>query len=318
MQHMSKYFGFSVKVSDFMEAEDFNLLKRRIAQYATWEAFDPNDYQIFLHQLVLFAKESHFGIGGGLPRRVRNILLKFSVNKKQRENRKIYFMNHVFEPNEHAMVIPAYRREELYYDIPSEYFVRNRYFQNVLVTFIQRGLPEKFRKIKIAISANATPDFSAVLKSRSCADAITNLDLPFSKAVLFKQQIELVFDHEEGGHEMSKTSNNQGTTNNFYVNQAGVVAPQSNVDRTNVSNQQRTIDAHLVKELRHLCAQIGGAKSDPNANAEIEIIEGAIPDIEAGRPYLQKLSKVSKWVLERADKIGLTLATKAIQDAIGM
>ena len=317
MQHMDKYFGFSVKVSEFMEAEDYNLLKRSISQYASWEGFDPREYQIFLHQLVLFAKESHFGFGGGLPHRVRNVLLRFSVNKKQRDNRKIYFMNHVFVPNEHEMSIPAYRREVLYYDIPSEYFVKHRSFQNVLVTFIHKGLPEKFRKIKIAVSANATPDFLAVLKSRFCADAITNLDLPFSKAVLFKQQIELVFD-DEGENEMSKDQKNQGTTNNFYINQAGVVASQSNVDRTNVTNQQKTLDAHLIKELRHLCAQIEANKNGHSAEADIEIIEGTILDIEEGRPYLQKLSKISKWVLERADKIGLTLATKAIQDALGI
>ncbi|GHT90065.1 hypothetical protein AGMMS49545_02320 [Betaproteobacteria bacterium] len=318
MQHMEKYFGFSVKASNFLEAENYAFLKKRIAQFATWEDFDPREYQIFLHQLVIFAKESHFGVGGGLHRRVRNVLLKFSVNKKQRDSGKIRFMNHIFTPALSELVEPAYTPHALYYDIPSEFFVQRRSFQNALVTFIKKGVPEKFKKIKIAVSANATPDFMAVLNGRFCADSITNLDLPFSKAVLFKQQIELVFDNE-GVINMPKKTDNQNTTNNFYINQAGVVAAQSSVEKTNVVNsQQNTLNEHLIKELKQLCAQLSIEKDNPNASHEIAIIDGAINELKNGRPYQEILSKVSKWVLDKADKIGVTLATEAIKNALGM
>lgn len=316
MQHMQKYYGFSVRVSDFLEAEDYDLLKKKICQFAAWEGFDPKDYQVFLHQLVLFASESHFGIGGGLHKRVRNVLLKFTVNKKQRESGKIRFMNHIFMPTQDDIVLPAYTPHALYYDIPSTYFINNRYFQNALVTFIKKGLPEKFRKIKISISANATSEYLAVLNSRFCADSETNLDLPFSKAVLFKQQIELVFDDTKERN-MSHDAESK-TTNNFYITQAGVVAAQSTVDRTKVNNlQQKTLDEHLIKELKQLCAHLS-TDNNLSASNDIAIIDGAIQDIEHGRQYLPKLSKIGTWVIDKAEKIGLSLATEALKNAVGL
>ena len=87
MQNMKKYFGFEVKVSNFLHPEDFSIIKDRLVSFANSEGLDLDQYRVYLHQLVILANESHFGLGGGLPARVENVLLKFSVNYKQKSKR---------------------------------------------------------------------------------------------------------------------------------------------------------------------------------------------------------------------------------------
>ena len=82
MQNMQKYFGFRVKVSDFLEPTDDKIIRSRLSDLIQQGRFDLTKYRIYMHQLVLEAKTSHFGVGGGIEGRIEKIYLKFAINQK--------------------------------------------------------------------------------------------------------------------------------------------------------------------------------------------------------------------------------------------
>ena len=151
MQNMKKYFGFEVKVSNFLHPEDFSIIKDNVISFANSEGLDLDQYRIYLHQLVILANESHFGLGGGLPARVENVLLKFSVNYKQKRDGDIIFKNNLLEEMKgiKSYTLP----HEICYTIPPAYFLDKQQFQNAIVTFVSNSLRrEDFKNKSLCFS----------------------------------------------------------------------------------------------------------------------------------------------------------------------
>ncbi|MEQ2355755.1 hypothetical protein [Pseudoalteromonas piscicida] len=317
MQNMKKYFGFEVKVSDFLHPEDFSIIKDKLVDFANSEGLDLDQYRVYLHQLVILANESHFGLGGGLPTRVENVLLKFSVNYKQRRDGDIIFKNNLLEEIEgvKSYTLP----HEICYTIPPSYFLEKQQFQNAIVTFVSKSLRrEEFKKIKVCVSANATDAFRPLLTSKFAADSITNLDLPFNKGIEFDRQITLKLQGELG--EVKMPSDDSKTTNIFNIQQAGAVSASGEITTNhNLNQQQQGIPFdHVIKEMKYLKNLLDKEGYPESRKMEVETLNQAIELADSKGKFIPKLKEASSWLVDKAEKVGVSLVAAAIKGEFGL
>lgn len=94
MQNLQRFFGFSVSVTDYLTPEHERLYKTRAIEALELGGMLPDDYFVYFHQLSINADETHFDVSGGLKGRIKELTITFNVNKKQRQMKKIRFINH--------------------------------------------------------------------------------------------------------------------------------------------------------------------------------------------------------------------------------
>lgn len=314
---MKKYFGFEVKVSNVLYPEENLLLKSKLAKFISSENIDLANYKIYLHQLVILAEESHFGLSGGLPARVENVLLKFSVNQKQRRENDIIFRNNLLEEQSEPDIKEYCLPFELCYTIPPSYFMKQQQFQNVIVTLVRSDLRESFKKIKVSVSAQTKKSFMPHLKSEMAAYSITKLDLELNKSVEFSKQIELNLGYEEKVASMAKKENSESTTNIFNINQATAVSVNGDISAT--GNTNNTVPTqHIINELKHLQLALKQDEVTKDKKLDLDTLNEAIVDAEKNREFLPKLRSIGSWVGDKAEKIGVTIAAAALKGQIGI
>ncbi|TMU14576.1 hypothetical protein E0L35_24490 [Halomonas sp. ATBC28] len=317
MQNIKKYFGFEVKVSNFLHPEDFSIIKDNVISFANSEGLDLDQYRIYLHQLVILANESHFGLGGGLPARVENVLLKFSVNYKQKRDGDIIFKNNLLEEMKgiKSYTLP----HEICYTIPPAYFLDKQQFQNAIVTFVSNSLRrEDFKKIKVCVSANATEAFRPLIKSNLAAESITNLDLPLNKGVNFDSEITLKLQGELG--EIKMPEDDSKTTNIFNIQQAGAVSASGQITTNNNLNQQQQgiPSDHVIKEMKHLQTLLDKEGYPESRKNEVEALTEAIQLADSKSEFIPKLKEAGSWLADKAEKVGVSLVAAAIKGQLGL
>tara|TARA_R110002050_G_scaffold75326_1_gene161552 strand:+ start:98 stop:1051 length:954 start_codon:yes stop_codon:yes gene_type:complete len=317
MQNMKKYFGFEVKVSNFLHPEDFSIIKDKLVSFANSEGLELDQYRVYLHQLVILANESHFGLGGGLPARVENVLLKFSVNYKQKRDGDIIFKNNLLEEMEgvKSYTLP----HEICYTIPPSYFLEKQQFQNAIVMFVSKSLRrEDFKKIKVCVSANATTAFRPLIQSNLAAESITNLDLPLNKGVDFDSEITLKLQGELG--EVKMPGDDSKTTNIFNIQQAGAVSASGEITTNNNLNQQQQgipFD-HVIKEMKHLQTLLDKEGFPESRKKEVETLTDAIQLADSKSEFIPKLKEAGSWLADKAEKVGVSLVAAAIKGQLGL
>lgn len=322
-QNMERYFGFKVKVSDFLEPSDYKLIRNKVIQFIKESKVDITRYKIYLHQLVLEADSSHFGIGGGLHERISKVLLRFSINQKQRETGDIEFVNYRFNRELNEDVVHFYLPYEIGYTIPAIFFKDRQWFQNVIVTLVRIGMREGHKKIRVKVSVEPTAEYSERLTRKSCVDAMTELDLNFKRVVEFNRQTKLFVHTTESKDEviMTKdtTSKTQSTiTVNGPVGTLISQSPQSTAHGTATVHNSPDLLEHVVKELKTLHSSVLGGPSDDVPRKDIGVIEGVIAEAPHNPEALKRLKSIGTWLLTRTEKIGLSLLTALLKEEIGL
>jgi len=300
-----------------LRPENLNLLDGKLHDIALSEDIDLTQYNVYVHQLVVLANESHFGLGGGMTNRVENILLKFSINSKQRKSGDILFKNYILEEKQIHDGVQSYSMDhEICYTIPSNYFIKEQQFQNLLITFIRNSMRESFKKIKVFVAAKPTQLFLPLLKSSIAVDSFTNLDLNFTKACEYKSDIQLALNLPT---EETIMDDEKGTTNIYNIGNASIVAPNGNVNSHNntIIDQDFPID-HIIKELRHLKAMLEKEHDEKDIADDLLLIDEAIDKAANGEKFIPILKKMNSWVGDKAEKIGVSLVTAAIKGQMGL
>ena len=322
MQNMEKYFGFRVRISDFLEPEDYEVIQQRIAGILARESSDETQYRVYMHQLVLEAKHTKFGVPGGLGGRVEKIHLRFSINPKQRKNGDIKFVNYRFEDELKELVGHYYFAHEIGYSLEPSYFTQGReYFQNTLITLVRVGMREQHKKIKIRVSVDPTLQLLEKLVRSEQADAETNIDLDFKKAREFNRQTRLFLSTGESkmnggkkdeGNGQPRTIINVDRVGTFVNDSSGLVSGFTNFNDNPVAVE------HLMHELRALSRSIREAPPKNVPTDELAVVDAIISEVPKDHGAVSKLKDAGKWVAARAEKIGLSLLTEYLKQQSGL
>jgi len=71
MQKMSVFYGFHVNINNDLDPEDEKSLKHKASELADLDNIDLHEYNVYLHQLIIKASDTHFRFQGGLSKRVK-------------------------------------------------------------------------------------------------------------------------------------------------------------------------------------------------------------------------------------------------------
>jgi hypothetical protein len=321
-QNMQRYFGFRVKVSDFLEPSDYKLIRNRVIEFLEKGNIDTTRYKIYLHQLVLEADSSHFGVGGGLAERISKVLLRFSINQKQRQSGDIEFVNYKFNRELNEDVGHYYLPFEIGYSIPSTFFKDRLWFQNVLVTLVRVGMRENHKKIKVKVSVEPTAEFVERLSRSFRADSATELDLNFKRVVEFNRQTKLfvhITEAEEDTMSNKTTSKSQATiTVNGAVGTLISQSPNSTAHGTATVLNSPDLLEHMVKELKTLHASIQNEAAVNVPRKDIGVIEGVIAEAPHNPEALKRLKSIGAWFLTRTENVGHSLLTALLKGELGL
>lgn len=302
MQNMQRYFGFKVTINDDLDPADEAILRAQADKIVDMENLDLDRYNVYLHQLILSSEDTHFGIHGGIPGRLKKLNIEFHVNQKQRKSRDIQFFNHVIKTGIPETVRPFFSPTYIGYEIPADYFSEKAWFQNAIIAFVRRELRIDRRKIKVQVTATPTLEFSSVLKDRSKADASTQLDLRFRRDV--QLQLPLLNRVNLRGETMSdektvKIFNNYGTANVF-----GEVGSARDI----IFDSATLVDLRKLRE----------AALEEGANEEASHISAAVEAASEGKKIkaIDHLRSAGTWAMQAANKLGLVAAETAVKAAI--
>jgi hypothetical protein len=276
-----------------------------------------------MHQLVLEAQPTKFGIGGGLAGRVAKVYLRFSINQKQRKTGDIKFMNYRFEKELHESVSHYYFPHQIGYTLEPSYFTDEReYFQNTLITLVRIGMREQHKKIKIRVAVEPSPELIEKLIRGEQADTETNLALDFRKAREFNRQTRLFVNAKEiqmtkgnspdGGTPPARTVINVDRVGTLINDSSGPISGFSNF------NDNPVVIDHLLHELRLLRVSIRDEPPKGVPKADIEIVDAVMSEAPTDQNSLKKLTQAGKWLGTRAEKIGLSLLTEYLKYQSGL
>lgn len=324
MQNMERYFGFRVRVSDFLEPEDYEVVSEKVSSLLARESDAHTQYRVYMHQLVLEASPSKFGVSGGLGGRVSKIRLRFSINPKQRRTGDIKFMNYRFERELHEEVNHYYLPHLIGYTFSPSYFSTEcDYFQNTLITLVRIGMREQHKKIKIRVSVEPTPQLAEALERADRADAETNLDIDFRKAREFNRQTRLFMNSESlqsteiGLEEKVKDSMSRTIYN---IEKVGTLINEAkgNVESNTSFTENPALLDHLLHELRALSRSIQDDPPKGVPSTELAVIDAAVGDAPKNAKALEALKTTGRWFGSRAEKLGLSLLTEYLKQQAGL
>lgn len=299
MQNMERFFGFKVRINSDLDPEDEAILRARATEIVDVEKIDLSEYYVYLHQLVIKAKEDHFNIAGGLSQRIKKLNIEFHVNEKQRRNNDIRFMNHIIKTGVPEEVRPYFQPDWIGYDIPVGYFAKTSWFQNAIIAFVRKEMRSSHKKIKVIVTTEPTSSFEAILQSKRSVDAATQLDLRFEGSVQLKLPLEGNTSMSDDSKSSSMIFNNYGTVGAFGTN----ASANDFVQNSAVLNEFGALANHA--------RSVGQLE-------EAEKIEAAIDAMKQKKTMkaIEYLKKFGGWTLETANKLGMVAASEAIKSAI--
>ena len=167
MQKLQTYFGVRAVLMSDLDPARLDVLLERAETIRRRSDFNPDEYHLYLHTLRIWAEDSHFGLAGGLSRRLRNLTLTFGVNPKQRSRGDIKLLNDESESDLPPGVTLSTHPYEVTFTFEGSFFENRLDFRNELITFVRKTVSPENRKIKAAIRADPTPAFAERLRERN-------------------------------------------------------------------------------------------------------------------------------------------------------
>lgn len=196
-QNMEKYYGFQVNLTENLDPEKIDQLKEAALRIMNLHGYNPQEYLIYCHQILLKPDPNHWAKKMSLDKRVKSIKLAFIVNHKQQpkgtRQGRICFYNWLFDsPIEDMMGMPlgehvefCQTQYEIDYTLDNDFIKTHSHptFKNVIITFIDRKLRLSHRKIKVHVTADPTEYYKKQFRNQESAESETYLDCYFTKSI---------------------------------------------------------------------------------------------------------------------------------------
>lgn len=319
MQNMEKYFGFRVIIANSMNPADKELLREAARSYFQDHNLRSEEYKAYVHNLVISSKEKHFGFSG-FENRVDRLFLSFVVNQKQRENGAIRFIHHQIcgDKADEMDYFPEFTPDRLRYTIPSSEFVNKPTFTNSILTLIRSDLRESHRKIKVEVRAEPQQKFKWRIKRVEGITSDTKLDIRYHKSVelpLFNNKNQMNDANQK--QNLSKPEN----TNIFNIGQANQVGVNPSISGKTITLGISVDTTKLGIELQQLhdFLAIEDIRSQENTSM-LAALSDAANNAKNGdeRGLATSLKKLPRWIVGKAEQLGVHLAAAAIKSQLGI
>jgi len=311
MGNIQKYYGFKINIIDELDPIRMEAYRKKALKIINMHNFNEDEYFIYLHQLIISPKSTHFGFTGGLAKRLDSIKLSFTINKKQVKNNKIKFFNYLLDTKPNDTNIKSIEHTKtIKYIISGIYLEENLGFKNEIVTFIKKDLKKKHRKVKLSIKATPTIAFSEILsKELSCV--LSKIDFKFNKPIsLIKPNYKQKTNQFKGTKTVNNTYINYGTTS---------VMHSENSENTQI-NQTEIKPKELEQNLATLLNALQENANTPDKKKEVSIVENAHNSVIDGniQKALEYLKQTGQWTIKISEKIGVPVLTSLIKQQLGV
>ena len=325
LQNMEKYYGFRVGIDGELDPIRVEALKEVAAKIISAYDFNEEEYFVYFHQLSIEPKEEHFGLDGGLSKRLKRADLSFSVNLKQRRMRRIKLFNFLLDKAPEDPVKWTGGADEVKYFLDGQYLEDNLGFRNELVTFISKKVRSDHRKIKVSLVAYPTDKYIKVLKNQPDSH-LTQLDFKFQKAISLRVPKNISNKNKDQNPNPKIKEHESGVTimgDNYNIyGQAASVGKKSKSDNT--TNQQIVLSKENSGELKNelellRAAMRESAQSTDDDLAVVEIGKAIEASSEANNNnVLTHLKSAGKKALDVSEKIGVSLVTALLKQELGL
>ncbi len=323
---MEKYYGFHVNIDSELDPFHIDVLKERAEKIISAYDFNPEEYFLYFHQLSIIPKKSHFNFEGSLSKRLKNAELTFSVNLKQKKLRHIKFFNFLLDNGENEKQVKyTGGTYEVKYFLKGLYLEKNLGFRNEIVTFINKKILPRHRKIKISFVAYPTKKYMKVFKNQPDSH-LTQLDLKFEKPISLKAPSNTLVNNEM---QKTKSEKKEGkvtvmSNGDTYIINGQAAAVGKNSKAENTTNQQIISNNSDLEELKKELEQLRLAMRD-----EAKVTDDDLAIVEIGKAIeasensnttkvLEHLKKAGNKALEISEKIGVTIASAAIKQGLDL
>lgn len=318
VQNMERYFGFRVKIQDELDPVRIDALKGQAEKIILAYDFNPEEYFVYFHQLSIYPKEEHFGIDGGLASRLKLVEIRFSVNKKQRQKRKIQFFNFLLDMTPSEQVKTTGGADEFTHYIEGSYLAQNLGYRNEIVTFISKKVRDSHRKIKISLTAYPTAQYSEILHRGKNAH-LTQFDYKFQRPIALRAPANVDRMLSCTGERRSySTGGNTIMTGDTYLIFGQSSATGKNATSHGTTNQQILNNDNdyeqLARELEEILENLN-KEDEVSKKIDVAIDAAKTKDDTALRAAIKS---AGKRVLDISEKIGTTVAAAYIKSQLGL
>ncbi|OAI42520.1 hypothetical protein AYO42_06595 [Rhizomicrobium sp. SCGC AG-212-E05] len=280
---------------------------------------DISKYIIYFHNLqIVMTAPTQFGFKGDIPDRVSYMNFAFEVNKKQQEFDDIFFCwkGSIFDELAEEDLQYVQKSPGKYctgYRFTGEYFRHHHSFRSALVTFVNRKIPRRHRKLKASARVFPSEAFEPYLHSGGSSDKskTSNRDIFLVNEVQLKLPLE-------------NAQENCATPIIFPAIVPDLISRTQQVIINNgqiygsvcqSSTGQVEISFAGTEDHRQLLRLFLDIKADPAVTAaDINAVEEALRS-ESRPVAVRALSNASRWLLEKADGLAIPCVVELIKEA---
>lgn len=293
MTNMEKFFGFKIDVTDELDPINMTAFQNKAEKILAMMNYNSDEYIAYYHRFNIYSQDTHFGVPDGLAKRLDSIRLSFDVNQKQKKKKTIRFYNYLLDDEASSSTITFYNMYSIKYFIQGDFLANSHGFSNEIMTFINKNVFERHRKIKISIEAFPTDTFLYQLK-RQPSFKLTQIDFKFKKPIHLKKPTNNSYTH-------------LSNENDFQKENEQIHIPQNSLKK-------------LHEELSKLHKQLEEEVKTNDDRIELSYIEDALKAIEEKdtNRMLFILKNVGEWTLNVSEKVSTNILTTIFKQQLGL
>ena len=191
MQNLRQYYGVGIRVSRDIELQKYESSRKQVKEVISQLRLDDGDeYGLYVTKIELYASEDeHFGVGP-LDKRLKHVQLNIAVNRKQREEQSIVFLNERIPQNVWLFsntVRPTVERFSIKSSLESPFRTEGSLLEVLVLTGVRRDVRARDRKLKVSVVAYPTPSFAQRL--HNFTSVATKLDYQLDREVQLSLQM---------------------------------------------------------------------------------------------------------------------------------
>lgn len=174
MQQLEMYFGFRVTLGKSITNQSYKELVLKIDEIVRKTEIPRDSFKLYMCHVHIERLPDHFD-PSPLSKKVREMQIHLAINKRQRDEDRMYFINDQVKHSFANAQSSKFDRFDLKYDVPGSFFDKHDDFHEVVFVVAHSSVKMKDRRIKVKFLARPTSEFGSKLRNAQAAN--TQLDL---------------------------------------------------------------------------------------------------------------------------------------------
>lgn len=176
MQQLETYFGFRVTLGKSITGQSYKELVSKIDGVIKETKIPRDSFKLYMCHVQIEKLPAHFD-PSPLSKKVREMQVHLAINKRQRDEDRMYFINDQVKHSFANAPSSKSDRFDLKYDVPGSFFDKHDDFHEVVFVVVHSSLKTKDRRIKVKFLARPTTEFGSKLRNVQAANTQLHLSL---------------------------------------------------------------------------------------------------------------------------------------------